>query len=169
VLIDHCRFSTGPLTRDAGGFKTGEQPGENGVDTKQSLDHSRSRLTIRNSVFHGYEAAGYIDMPAALNLKDHVEVLVENCVFFKNHVALRLRGPGSRGGAKVTVRDCYFYDCAIAIRMEDRLEQLEILNPRFGTGVQRKYQQVGGSPRDARIEGEQAAPALETLLRMTNE
>jgi len=165
VVIDQCDIWTGPLGQHAAGFKAGEQPGENGVDTKQSLDNPRSRLTIRNSVFHGYAAAGYIEMPAALNLKDHVQVLVENCVFYGNHVALRLRGPGSRGGAQVTVRDCYFYDCAIAIRLEDRLEHLEIINPRFGHGVKRRYQPVGGQPPGARIEGEQEAPPLESLLK----
>jgi hypothetical protein len=169
VTIDHCDIWTGPLAKAAAGFQQGEQPGENGADTKQSLDHPRSRLTIRNSVFHGYAAAGYIDMPAALNLKDNVQVLVENCVFYGNHVALRLRGPGSRGGAEVTVRDCHFYDCAIAIRLEDRLERLEIINPRFGPGVQRRYQQVGGPPPGARIEGEQPAMPLDTLLKRSGD
>jgi hypothetical protein len=167
VVIDHCDFWTGPLSQDRGGFKAGQQPGENGVDTKQSLDNPRSMVTIRNTVFHGYAASGYIDLPAALNLKDHVQVLVENCVFYGNHVALRLRGPGPRGGAQVTVRDCYFYDCAVAIRLEDKLDQLEIINPRIGAGVQRRYQQVGGQPPGARIEGEQAAPRLESLLNRT--
>ncbi len=165
VTIDHCEFWTGPLAEDAAGFKKGEQPGENAIDTKQSLANPRSKLTISNSVFHGYAASGYIDMPAALNLKDHVEVLVENCVFYGNHVALRLRGPGSRGGARVTVQDCYFYDCDIAIRLEDRLEDLRIINSRFGAGVKRRYQQVGGTPPGARIEGEQIAPPLQKILR----
>jgi hypothetical protein len=166
VLIDHCDIWTGPLAKDVAGFKAGEQPGENGVDTKQSLENPRSRLTIRNSLFHGYAASGYIDMPAALNLKDHVEVLIEDCVFFNNHLALRLRGPGARGGAQVTVKNCYFYDCVTAIRMEDKLERVAIINPRFGAGVQRKYQQVGGPPREITTEGEQAAPPLETLIKV---
>jgi hypothetical protein len=91
--------------------------------------------------------------------------VVENCVFYDNHVALRLRGPGSRGGALVTVRDCSFYDCDTAVRMEDKMERLEILSPRFGHGVKRRYQQVGGKPVQYKLEGEQDAPPLETLLR----
>ena len=165
VVIEHCDIWTGALMEDAAGFKAGEQPGENGVDTKESLDHPRSRLTIRNSVFHGYAESGYIDMPAALNLKENVQVLVENCVFYDNYVALRLRGPGSRGGAQVTVRDCYFYNCEIAIRMEDKIERLEIINPRFGAGVKRRYQQAGGIAAGMRIEGEQEAQPLESLLK----
>jgi hypothetical protein len=164
VLIEHCDIWTGPLPTDAGGFRQGEQPGENGVDTKQSLANPRSQLTIRNCVFHGYRTPGYIGMPAALNLKEHVQVVVENCVFHDNFVALRLRGPGARGGAQVTVRDCYFYDCATAIRMENRIEQLEIINPRFGAGVAQRYQGVGGQPPNLRIEGEQDAPPRESLL-----
>lgn len=164
VTLEHCDIWTGPLSDDAAGFHQGEQPGENGVDTKQSLTNQRSRLTIRNCIFHGFSESGYIGMPAALNLKDHVEVQVDNCVFYNNYVALRLRGPGSRGGANVTVKDCYFYDCVTAIRTEDRIENLAIINPRFGRGVQQRYQQVGGTPPGLRVEGEQDAPPLEALL-----
>jgi hypothetical protein len=95
--------------------------------------------------------------------KDHVEVLIENCVFYNNDVGLRLRGPLGRGGAQVTVRDCFFYDCRVAIRLEDKLENLTILNARFGEGVQRRYQVVAGQPVNARIEGDQEAPAFEQL------
>lgn len=165
VTIENCDIWTGPLPETAGGFQQGEQPGENGVDTKQSLSNPRSKLTIRNCVFHGFGESGYIDMPAALNLKDHVEVLVDNCIFYGNYVSLRLRGPGKRGGAHVIVRDCYFYDCFTAIRMEDQIEKLDIINPHFGTGVQRRYQLVGDKPPGLRIEGEQDAPQLETLLK----
>lgn len=168
VLIDHCEIWTGPLSDNSGGFLKGEHPGENGVDTKQSPANPRSRLTIRNTIFHGYGDSGYISMPAALNVKENVEVLVENCVFFGNHVALRLRGPGSRGGAKITVRDCYFYDCGIAIRLEDKLENLVIANSHFGPGVKRRYQFVGGKPPGARIEGDQDAPPLSSVLAMTD-
>lgn len=164
VVLEYCDIWTAPLAEDAGGFKRGEQPGENGVDTKQEANHPRSKLTIRNCIFHGYRSSGYIGMPAALNLKDHVEVLIENCVFYDNFVALRLRGPGSHGGALVTVRDCYFYDCETAVRMEDKMERLEIIRPRFGHGVKRRYQHVGGKPISLEIEEEQDAPPLATLL-----
>jgi hypothetical protein len=164
VVLEHCDIWTAPLAADGGGFKRGEQPGENGIDTKQAADHPRSKLTIRNCVFHGYRESGYIGMPAALNLKDNVEALVEQCVFYDNFVALRLRGPGKHGGAKVTVRDCYFYDCDTAVRMEDRMERLEIVRPRFGHGVKRRYRQVGGKPLEYKLEDEQDAPPLAMLL-----
>jgi hypothetical protein len=146
------------------GFKREQRPGENGIDTKQSPEHPRSRLTIRNSVFHGFRASGYIGMPSALNLKDNVEVVVENCLFFDNHVAVRLRGPGSRGGARVTLQGCWFYDCDIAIRIEDQAEQLKIISPRFGHGVKRRYQQVGGAAPGAVIEEGPDAPPLKDVF-----
>ena len=34
VLIEDCTFWTGPLPADAAGFKKGERPGENAIDTK---------------------------------------------------------------------------------------------------------------------------------------
>ena len=35
VTVEHCVFWTGPLPADAAGFKKGERPGENALDTKQ--------------------------------------------------------------------------------------------------------------------------------------
>lgn len=168
VLIDHCKILTGPLTANAGAFLRGEQPGENGVDTKQSKLNARSKLIIRNSIFQGFAASGFISNPAALNVKENTEVLIENCVFYNNYISARLRGPGSNGGAYVTVRNCYFYDCAVAFRLEDKLQNLVIQNSRFGSGVQTRYRIVNGQPPGARIEGDQSAPPLATVLAMTD-
>jgi hypothetical protein len=140
VLIDHCVLRTGPLPEDAGGFKKGERPGENAVDTKQSGSNPRSRLTIRNTVCHGWQQPAQIENAAALNLKNHVDVRVENCVFYDNEISLRLRGPGgSVGGAWVTVTDSAFYSSDVAIRLEDRIERTRIVNPLFGAGVKERY------------------------------
>jgi hypothetical protein len=165
VVLEHCDISMGPLMEDMAGFKAGQAPGENGVDTKQSPENARSKLTIRNSVFHGYRASGYIGMPAALNLKDHVEVLVENCLFYDNYVGVRLRGPGSRGGAQVTLKDCWFYDCDLAIRIEDRAQGLKIIRPHFGSGIKRRYQQVGGPPPEALIDEGENAPPIASIYK----
>jgi hypothetical protein len=48
--------------------------------------------------------------------------------------------------------------------MEDKIDHLEIINPRFGAGVKRRYQQAGGKPAGAKIEGERDAPPLASLL-----
>ena len=47
---------TGPLPADAGGFKKGERPGENAVDTKTMPKGARCELIVRNCYMHGWQA-----------------------------------------------------------------------------------------------------------------
>lgn len=170
VLIEHCDFWTGPLPADAAGFRKGEQPGENAVDTKQLQSNPRSRMVIRHSVFHGYQKGGQIDNLAALNLKNNVEVRVENCAFWDSEIALRLRGGGKStgkyGSARVSVQDCYFYRCESAVRCEDRIEELQLISLAYGEGVQRKLKEAGGGAgRGFVSRGERVAPPLAELLK----
>jgi hypothetical protein len=166
VLIENCRLYTGPLPEDAAGFKKGEQPGENALDTKQKSANPRSRIIIKNSLIHGFRKGGQIGNLAALNLKNHVHATVENCTFYDNEIALRLRGPGKpgkqspEGGAHVTVTDCRFYHTDTAIRAEDNLEQLTLLRPAFGEGVTQKLKQVSSSKK-IQLPPEQPAPPLQ--------
>jgi hypothetical protein len=141
VLIENCVLFTGPLPADAGGFKKGERPGENAVDTKQRTSNPRSRLTIRDTLCYGWTQPAQIENMSALNLKNHVEVKVERCVFRDNEISLRLRGPdgaGGLGGAWVTADDCEFSSTSVAIRLEDRIENTLIRNPRYGEGVKER-------------------------------
>lgn len=164
VVIENCEFWTGPLPGDAAEFRKGEQPGENALDTKQRAKNPRSRILVRNSVFHGWRKGGQVSNAAALNLKNHVEVRVENCVFYDNEIALRLRGgAGEFGGARVVAQDCAFYRSDYAVRLEDRIEDVKILNPLFGAGV--KFQVVGQAGAGLSIGGEREAPPLEELLK----
>ncbi len=48
VTSEHCRLWTGPLPADALGFKAGERPGDNALDTKAKPDGERCPLTIRD-------------------------------------------------------------------------------------------------------------------------
>jgi hypothetical protein len=163
VVIENCRLYAGPLPADAAGFKAGEQPGENAVDTKQKAANPRSKMTVRNCVLHGFSEGGPITNRAALNLKNHVEVTVENCVFYDNELCLRLRGPsgaGEYGGAFVTASDCSFYNTPLAIRAEDGIKNLTVLRPRFGAGVGKKVRHVGGPGPGFRLSDEQPAPDL---------
>ena len=52
VMIENCRLWTRPLPADAVGFKKGERPGENAVDTKTMPKGKRAQLIIRNCIFY---------------------------------------------------------------------------------------------------------------------
>ena len=91
VTIEHCEMWTAPLPTDAAGFKKGERPGENAFDSKTTKKGKRPKVTIRNCIFYGW-GHGQISCGAAINVKENVDCLVENCVFFENEVCARLRG-----------------------------------------------------------------------------
>ena len=165
VLVENCTFWTDPLPEDAAGFCRGERPGENAVDTKQRESNPRSRMTVRNCLLYGW-GDGQIGMLAALNLKNHVEVDVIGCVLADNDVCFRLRGhTGRYGGAMVNVRNCAVYRSKIAVRMEDAIENLKVLNLGIGEGIQRKYQTAAGKPRGYVNEGEFSPPPYEQVVK----
>ncbi|MGE3808141.1 MAG: DUF1961 family protein, partial [Gemmataceae bacterium] len=165
VVVENCALWTGPLPADAAGFKKGERPGENALDTKQLKKHPRSRIVLRNCLCHGW-GNGQISTQAALNIKDHVDALVENCVCYDNDYCFRLRGDtGERGGARVTLRNCAVYRSKVAVRMEDRIEGLRIENLAIGAGIGAKYQVAAGAPRDLVNKGEFEAPRLEEVVK----
>ncbi len=144
VLIERCTFWTGPLESDWAGFRQADRPGENAVDTKQQAANSRSRLVIRDCLFHGWRG-GFIKNQAALNLKNHVEVTVSGCVFRDNDICFRLRGgAGERGGARVRIDNCALYDSNVALRMEDGIRDLKIDRLGIGEGIRRPYKVARG-------------------------
>jgi hypothetical protein len=166
VVIEDCTFWTGPLLADAAGFKKGERPGENAIDTKTPPKGERSVLIVRNCYFHGWKQPGQIGNMAALNLKENVLAKVENCVLRDNEIGFRVRGPGSRGGANVAIKNCAIYDSAVGIRVEDKAENLKIDKLGFGKGVTRKYHILQNQPGPGyENRGEYAAPAFEVLLK----
>ncbi len=126
VLIEQCSFWTGPLDRDLYGFKRGERPGENALDTKNLLNRIRARITIRDCAFWGW-GQGQIGNQAALNLKENVDVRVTDCLFRDNDICFRVRGGrGDRGGAYVTADRCALYRSKIGLRIEDGIEWLQV-------------------------------------------
>lgn len=164
VLIENCRLWTAPLEHDAAGFKKGERPGENGVDTKQSADNPRSRMTIRDCVLTGWDQPGQISNMAALNLKNHVDVEVERCLFRDNEICFRVRGGTDQfGGASVSINDCYLYDAAVGIRAENDIARLKIGRIAMAKDVRRKFVSVGGEKRVHELQ-EFVPPPLEELV-----
>ena len=166
VVIEDCDLWTGPLPEASLGFAQGERPGENAMDTKTKPDGERCRLVIRNCYLHGWKQPAQITTIAALNLKEHLDAEITNCVFADNEVAFRVRGPGSRGGAWVTIRDCAIYDTVVGVRAEDQIEKLVVEGLAVGDGVGAKIKFVNGPATPGyRLSGEPVAPALEVLLR----
>jgi hypothetical protein len=144
VLVENCTLWTGPLPEDAAGFKRGERPGENAVDTKQRASNSRSNLTVRNCLMYGWNQPSQISNMAALNLKNHVAARVENCLFRDNEIAFRVRGGrGEYGGAQVSIENSAVYDTQVAIRAEDGVE-LSVKRLGIGDGVKRNVALAGG-------------------------
>lgn len=164
VLVESCTLWTSPLEQDAAGFRRGERPGENAVDTKADPENGRSRLIIRDCYLYGW-GDGQIAVQAALNLKESVTATVENCVFRDNDVCFRLRGDTGRGNADVTILRCAIYDSKVGIRTEDRLANLRIDGLGFGGTVGRRIHIDRGKigPGFSK-RGESAAPPLETAL-----
>ncbi|GEM_PF-1896069 len=148
VLIENCQLWTGPLPEDAAGFHAGEIPGENAVDTKINPDSIqtgyRPHITIRNVESYGF-MPGFISDRAAFNIKEQVECVISGVNVYHNEIAFRLRGPGSRGGAHVTIINAIAYDNVKIFRTEDDIELLHIYNGTFdndGGGVY--FQNVSG-------------------------
>lgn len=166
VTIERCHLWTGPLPAATAGFKAGERPGENAVDTKTKPDGPRCSLKILRTVMHGFNQPAQISTVAALNMKENVDAVVQECIFYDNEVAFRVRGPGSRGGAHVSIVDCAIYDTRLGVRAEDKIEQLKISGLGFGQGIAERIRFVNGKP-DSGYEnkGEHTAPAMEVLLK----
>jgi hypothetical protein len=164
VVIEHCRLFTAPLAADAAGFKKGDRPGENALDTKQLAKNPRSKITIRDCLIHGFAKGGQINNCAGLNLKNHVEAVVERCTFYDCEIALRLRGPDEKnGGAAVTASDCTFDDVDVAIRTEDALKDCKITRPRFGPSVKQKHKNAGKAAVGFQMTEEQTVEAVKKL------
>ena len=102
---------------------------------------------------------------AALNLKNHVEAKIENCVFRDNEICFRVRGgDGDLGGAHVTIDNCAVYESKVAVRAEDKIDNLKIRRLGVGHGVSRKLQVIGGTgPGYENVEEYAPAPFDEVL------
>lgn len=165
VLVERCTLWTGPLPADAAGFRRGQRPGENAVDTKQRLTNPRSRLTIRSCLMFGWNQPGQISNLAALNLKDHVQVTVENCILRDNEIGFRIRGvTGERGGAQVTIDHCAVYDSAVGLRIEDQPQNLVVRQLGIGQWTAQAVRIVSSDKSTYRNLDLFTPAAYETLL-----
>ncbi|MBI3832316.1 MAG: right-handed parallel beta-helix repeat-containing protein [Planctomycetes bacterium] len=165
VLIEHCTLWTAPLSADTAGFKKGERPGENALDTKQQPRNPRSKVAVRYCYVYGF-GDGQIANQAALNIKDHVEATIEGCVFAQNDICLRVRGVGRYGGSVAHVRDCACYSSKAGFRIEDGIQDLKLLGMAYAPDVKQKLAYAGGGAgKGFENIGERPAPALADALK----
>lgn len=165
LTIENCHLWAGKLEADAPGFKTGQSPGENAFDSKTMPDGERNKLIVRNCYMHGWSQPSQIQNRAALNLKEHIDATVTNCVFDDNEIAIRARGPGGRGDARITVEDCAIYNTQTGFRIEDKIEDLKLRRIAWGDGVKERTSFHGGkNPPGFENTGETKAPAIKQLL-----
>ena len=158
VVIEGCHFWTGPLAASYALWNAGEIPGENAVDTKVSSSAARGTFTITDTVAHGWVqddpacpccgsgcACSYICNRAAFNRKENITAVFDRVTVYDSEIGFRLRGDTGRGNADVTIRNAALYDLDSAIRSEDDLENLRLLNSTLGDGINLELRHAGGS------------------------
>ena len=166
--IENCHLWAGPLAEDVSGFKAGQSPGENAFDSKTKPDGERCKLIICNCYMHGWNQPSQIKNRAALNLKDHIDAEVSDCVFDDNEIAIRARGPGGRGNANVRIQDSAIYNTGVGVRAEDRIENLKISGMAYGPGVKSRIEFHGGKDLPGyESSGDREAGVMNDLLSKT--
>lgn len=148
VLIEDSHFWTAPLQVDFNSsWLAGERPGENAIDTKVVKEDwesvPRMQMTVRNVTANGWQKDSFISNKAAFNIKEKVDVVFDGVTVYDNEIAFRLRG--TRGNADVTIINGVIHDNEKAIRAEDDLANLTILNTTFGDGTGTTLEFAGGS------------------------
>ena len=158
VLVEGCFLWTGPLEDDYGEFKKGERPGENAFDSKTHPEQPRARITFRNCLMKGW-GHGQIPNGAAMNFKEKIQAVVDNCVFVENDIAFRCRG--TRGSAWATLRNVTVYQTTRVFRLEYEVKNIKVFHMAFGEGVvQRLTEKEGGAGEGFLMVGERTAPDL---------
>ena len=134
VLLEGSHLWTGPLPAAENGMPAGATPGENAVDTKSGGTNPRATITLRNIVAHGIRS-GFITNMAAFNLKENVTVILDGITVYDSEIGFRIRGPGSNGGADVTLMNGVIHTTTYGIRYEDNIVMPKVWNTTFGSNV----------------------------------
>ncbi len=138
ILIEDSHFWTSPLASNFNnGWRVGQRPGENAIDTKVSKwgGHKIPRITItlRNIVAHGWKQDSFISNKAVFNMKEKITAIFDGITVYDAEIAFRLRG--KQGNANTTIRNAVIYNVETAIRAENNLTNLVILNTTFGEQI----------------------------------
>jgi hypothetical protein len=144
VTVEDCTFWLEPLAEEANGFPPGTVPGENAIDTKVPAG-ATSRLTIRNTIAHGFRN-GLLTNMAAFNLKEDVTATLDRITIYNSEIGLRLRAP-----AKVTVTNAVIFDADAAVRYEGN-----IVAPQLYAST------IGGRVTNAFVEASSEATVIDS-------
>jgi len=139
IRVEGCKLWTGPLASPENGFAAGAVPGENAIDTKTNPNAPRAKLSVVNTAAWGFRN-GFISNMAAFNLKENIDAVLDGITVFDSEIAFRTRGPGSNGGAWVRIQNAVVYDVDKAVRYEDDIEKLALLNTTLGRDVTAAFQ-----------------------------
>jgi len=139
LLVENTSIWLAPLSAAENGFPAGVVPGENGIDTKTHPSAPRASLVVRNTTARGFRN-GLISNMAAFNLKENIDATLDGVTVSGSEIALRLRGPGSNGGAWARIRNAVIDDVLTGIRYEDDIELVDAAHVTFGLQVTRPFQ-----------------------------
>lgn len=132
LVVESTIFWLAPVETTPSGFPEGTIPGENAFDSKTPDTGPRSRVLFRNVTAFGFRGA--ISNQAVFNVKENVDVTIDGVTVFDSEIAFRLRHP-----ALVTVMNAVVHGCDTAVRYEDGIADLGILNSTFGGGLGRAF------------------------------
>ena len=145
IVIQGCEFYTEPLSEDTNGFRSGQTPGDNAIETKVHPDADRARLLIEDTTIYGFKNGMDIEDQAALFIKEGVDATLRRTVIHGSEIGLRVRGPTSSRpkGAHLRVENSVLYDLEEGVRFEDNVESLEVVFTTFGMNVASPVVEIG--------------------------
>lgn len=137
IVIQHCRLYAEPLTEDTNGFRTGQTPGDNAIDTKTNPEAERASLVIEDTVVWGFANGMDVSDQSALFIKEGVDATIRRTIVRNSEIGFRIRGPTSARpeGAHVRIENSLLHDLDVGIQFEDDVEALTVLHTTFGVNV----------------------------------
>ena len=139
LVVERTRDLAGAAARQRERLsQPGSRPAKTPSTPRPSASLPRARVTIRDFTASGFRN-GLIGNMAALNLKEHVDAVVDRVTIFDSEIAFRLRGAVT-GGAWVRIQNAVVYDVMTAFRYEDNIDNLRIWNSTVGAGVTQAFQ-----------------------------
>ena len=141
VVVEVCRLWTAAFTENCAGFLVGQNPGENGIDTKTfenvALPH-RPKMSVRNTEVFGWERNTFISNRAVFNVKYSVDWKIDAVRAYNNQYVFRVRGEWQntvQGHATLLLTNSLVYNNVQAFRVERHIPDLRIFNCTFANNT----------------------------------